>query len=345
MSKYTIHYNDDHSSTLKCDKCGSGTCLCTDSSYNADSSTKYSCINTSTSSSDLSNSSGNSCNSDNSGTSCVSNTYDITNYSSCTNNCTSDETCTCTECCKRNSCESVSCLGSVVSASCVSSSCDNVENVAQVFTYQHGVIRPNLNRGIDGPLILGPRIKKVKPSVKLAIDGDIYVSGTVYSDDLYNNNNNNNKNTQSMHIEGIVGASYRSICPKDSNIIYVNPINGPVVIVFNNEHEQFKNNYHVTIKDISLNHKPGSSYNIYIMVSQKAHKTNFIEHYDGDCKLASSSNGIYIINSTGGAVTYRYYNNHFMIENQFIGNERIISNMGLNFDVCTIALAQGMMNV
>lgn len=321
MSKYTIRYNDDHSGTLKCDKCGSDTCICTDTDICTDTNTSYSCLtNTSDSSSCL-----------NTNTSCLTNTS--------SSSCTKTSTCSC-DACKNDGCD-VSCLGTLLSASSVNDSCNHVENNAQVFVYEHGVIRPNKNRGVNGPLILGSRIKNVKPSVKLAIDGDIYVSGTVYSDDM---NSNDKALKQSTYIEGIVGASYRAICPKDT-IIYVNPMKGPVVLVFNNKHEQFKNNYQVTIKDISLNHQPGSSYNIYITTYQKGSKQDFIEHYDSGCKLASSSNGIYIINTTGGAVTYRYYNHHFMIENQFIGNERILSDMGLVFDAHTIALAQDMLHI
>ncbi len=61
------------------------------------------------------------------------------------------------------------------------------------------------------------------------------------------------------------------------------------------------------------------SYNIFITVSNSS-----IEHYD-QCKLKISLSGTYIINTSGGSVTFRYMSDQkcWLIENQLMGNARL----------------------
>jgi hypothetical protein len=136
-------------------------------------------------------------------------------------------------------------------------------------------------------------------------------------------------------------ATYYHVSAKDNiGILYVNPIKGPIIVILGNEdYCDFRPNHSITIKDVSLNYSEGSSYNVYVTVPKmkKSADQLHIQHYNSDCMIKNSPNGVYIINTSGGSVTYRFYksksgNDTFVIESQFVGNQRVLPGTGLVFN-------------
>ena len=228
----------------------------------------------------------------------------------------SQSPCTCSAC-------MVSELGEVIS-DCSEKKEDNVlQNDAPVFVYQDGFIVTNTNRGIDNntPLLLGNyKInRKLHCNPTLIVDGDVYISGNIYSN---NNNDNNNDNNASSQCEPI-NNTYLIKSSDNIDILYVNSSSHPIVVLFDIG-SHFKPNYKITIKDVSIN----SSYNVYIKIMQHKNQVQ-LQHYvtvDDITQLVNSYDGIYVLNTSGGAVTYRYYKSPttqtFVIESEFVGNER-----------------------
>ena len=114
-------------------------------------------------------------------------------------------------------------------------------------------------------------------------------------------------------------------------IIYANPAKNDVYIKLNSPKDE---NKHIIIKDITPNvSKTGTSYNIYISAVETK-----IEHYgfescdvipNASYGIVSSYEGTYVLNSSGGAVSFRFMPrlskcvpSCWVIENQLIGNPR-----------------------
>jgi hypothetical protein len=208
----------------------------------------------------------------------------------------------------------------------------------------------------------------------LAVNGDVYIAGHIYTNgELYNKGHGecihagNKKVIKAEH--GVFGsidvaiqtrdkfinalepnitadgnlhnATYYHVSAKDNiGILYVNPIKGPIIVILGNEdYCDFRPNHSITIKDVSLNYSEGSSYNVYVTVPKmkKSADQLHIQHYNSDCMIKNSPNGVYIINTSGGSVTYRFYksksgNDTFVIESQFVGNQRVLPGTGLVFN-------------
>jgi hypothetical protein len=217
---------------------------------------------------------------------------------------------------------------------------------ADIFIYKDGKIQTNASRGFK--------------HVPVVLHNDLIVHGQIHqkgADCHFNSEHVHAVSKQQkkhkdyfisslephIHTDGqLHNATYYYVHPSHHiDILYVNPIKGPIVIVLGSEDNQcdFKQNQKLTIKDVSLNHTEGCSYNVYITTCK--HKTNplFIQHYNADCRLKVSSNGVYILNTSGGAVTFRYYkavegNHHaFNIEHQVLGNPRVLPGTGLHFNM------------
>ena len=326
-----------------------------DTSTTCDSSSSNTCDSSSTCSTtcDSSNTCSTTCDSSYSSNTCAST---CSSNTSKTSSCYTDS---------ETGCSSVNSLGTIASSDESCTNCDDIcnesqllSNDAETFVYEHGYIRPNAARGIgyDTPLILGTnQLKhvcgiehvKFKNQPLLAVNGDVYVSGHIYSGNHSNTSKYihggksekiNVRENKIVALEPIKeqNATYYYVDPKDaSNILYVSPINGPVYVVLGSKHGQcdFRANQAITIKDISLVNHEGSSYNIYITVPSG---NTSIEHYGSDCKLKISSPGTYVINTSNGSATFRYmkgdHKGCWLIENQLIGNTRILPGTGLKFN-------------
>jgi hypothetical protein len=123
------------------------------------------------------------------------------------------------------------------------------------------------------------------------------------------------------------------------NIVYANPINGPVYIQLGIPKDMtFEANRTITIKDVTLEFATSSAHNVYVIVPpapsppQPEFPQTRIEHYDNEVlKVSSDTAAGYILNTSGGSVTYRYVAPlipgalpTWVIQNQFIGNPRIL---------------------
>lgn len=127
------------------------------------------------------------------------------------------------------------------------------------------------------------------------------------------------------------------------NVIYVNPIHGPVDIQLGTcEDPYFEPNRVIVIKDVTPEFTVGCSHNVGISVPETSDVIpTRIEHYgncgNGTC-LTASVGGTYGLNSSGGSVTLRYMHSPvpgayptWVIENQFIGNPRLLTSTGVTF--------------
>ena len=119
-------------------------------------------------------------------------------------------------------------------------------------------------------------------------------------------------------------------------IIYANPAKNDVYIKLHSPKDE---NKHIIIKDITPNvSKTGTPYNIYISAVETK-----IEHYgfescdvipNASYGIVSSYEGTYVLNSSGGAVSFRFMPrlskcvpSCWVIENQLIGNPRTASHL------------------
>jgi len=151
-----------------------------------------------------------------------------------------------------------------------------------------------------------------------------------------------------VYFEGTGGATATFVIhPTDNyNVVYVNPINGPVNIYLGTgTNNLFRHNHSLTFKDVTLEFGLASSYNVNITVSGATGITGItgmipvrIEHYNVNNRLIASSNSSYILNTSGGSVSFRYFSPSvpglqptWVIESQFMGNQRILPTSGLTF--------------
>src|SRR5690606_20092987 len=101
------------------------------------------------------------------------------------------------------------------------------------------------------------------------------------------------------------------VLPEDGiNLIYANPIAGPINIYLGNgESHIFQSERSITIKDVSLAYSDFvlSSYNVNVLVIVELEDMGpRIARYDNGT-IRVTPNGRYVINSSGGAVTYNYF--------------------------------------
>jgi hypothetical protein len=132
------------------------------------------------------------------------------------------------------------------------------------------------------------------------------------------------------------------IYPSDNyNVIYVNPIKYPINIYLGTgTNNVFQSNRVITFKDVTLEFGPTSSNNVNILVPGPNGETGMvpvrIEYYNNG--LTAGTNAGYTLNTSGGSVTFRYFSSStpglaptWVIENQFMGNQRVMPSAGLTF--------------
>lgn len=137
-------------------------------------------------------------------------------------------------------------------------------------------------------------------------------------------------------------------------IIYANTIEGPVNIILGTPTDAtFEANRQIFIKDVSLEYAAASSYNINVTVPHVIDGPEVIQpRIEFYCNGALTvGTGSYVINSSGGAVTLRYFQSGLLgsaptwvIENQFIGNSRILPSTGYTFIPATSKIRSHMIN-
>lgn len=201
-----------------------------------------------------------------------------------------------------------------------------------------------LRRVQAGPNEVGP----VPESTVLLANGDARIRGDltaqgIVADQIATGNliadnltitGRTNIHMHEAYYAGTSGATASNfvILPADRiDVIYANPINGPVNIhLGTGTNNVFVPNQVITIKDVTPEFGNGSSHNVNIIVSNQLGATPVrIEHYDNGLK--ASSNSRYILNTSGGAVTFRFAQlpvpgsaPTWVIQNEFMGNARLL---------------------
>jgi len=140
-------------------------------------------------------------------------------------------------------------------------------------------------------------------------------------------------------VSGATGSSFIIYSNDGVNVVYANPINGTVNIhLGTGDNKSFETNRAILFKDSTLEFGSGSQYNVNIFPAAPGSfgVPTRIEYYDGNSIVAGT--GGYSINSSGGAVTFRYMRPHalggsptWIIENQLVGNPRLLGSTGNSF--------------
>lgn len=129
------------------------------------------------------------------------------------------------------------------------------------------------------------------------------------------------------YVEGNNGTTVFTVLPKDGiDVIYINPIRGPVAIQLGSEMNYvFEANRVITFQDVTPIFPGGSSHNATISVPTGNVK---LEYYGGTGGMQAGTGGTYILGTSGGAVTYRYVTipgtyPTWLIQSQNQGNARL----------------------
>lgn len=172
----------------------------------------------------------------------------------------------------------------------------------------------------------------------LEAHGDLIVHGRLIT-------SHGHHGESSVYVEGSSSERISHIVTENdaTSVIYCNPIAGPIHIFLGSESQpHFQSNRSIIIKDVTPEFALGASHNIYISVPEtNDHIPTRIEHYTnypgGTC-ITASTGGTYVLNSGGGAVTFRYATlpipgsyPTWVIENQLIGNPRLLTSTGMTF--------------
>jgi len=209
----------------------------------------------------------------------------------------------------------------------------------------------------------GPLYMQHRPyDAVLDVNGNAYISGNLAVTGHFDANSgtfNNvvaatgtfqsisvvNMNQNSAYVQaGLTGTTDFSVSRGDGvNIIYANSIHGNIrVQLGSGANSTFEANRALVIKDVSLEFGTGSAHNIYIWVPGNIR----IEHYGlmsgtgstGTYGILASMGGTYVLNSSGGSVTFRYVAPlvlgavaTWVIENQLIGNPRLLTYNSVKF--------------
>jgi len=122
------------------------------------------------------------------------------------------------------------------------------------------------------------------------------------------------------------------------DLLYTNSTKGPITInLGTHENSSFEANRTITIKDVTLEFAPASSYNVNVVVPHhhSLHDQSRIEYYSNGCLTVGNT---YALNTSGGAVTFKYFQPNipgaaatWVIETQFLGNPRIPPHLGIMF--------------
>jgi hypothetical protein len=182
-----------------------------------------------------------------------------------------------------------------------------------------------------GPLYSGGIIP---PDSSLVVNGDgfvqnnLQVKGNIDADTITANKIMTNNIIQKSLYVG--KGSNATIVPGDGvNIVYANPVDGRVDIhLGTGDNTSFEPNRTIIFKDVTLEVSPGSTNDVLIWSTEGTR----IETYLADGGLTASNGGAYKLNSSGGAVTFRYVTLDnklgtlptWVIESQFVGNPRLL---------------------
>lgn len=188
-----------------------------------------------------------------------------------------------------------------------------------------------------GKIHAGP-LNHLSNDISLEVNGNTNILGNITANNI-SATNINQSNKYFVGNNGPTGSNF-SISPGDgTNIVYVNPISGNVKIQLGTGNNIFESNRSLIFKDVTLEFGMGSSYNIYISVP----KGTRIEHYGtlgtgGMYGLVCNENGTYVLNSSGGSVTFQYISSitseflpTWVIQNQLTGNPRLLKSTGITF--------------
>jgi hypothetical protein len=182
-----------------------------------------------------------------------------------------------------------------------------------------------------GPLFKKPLSGKyvLEANGDAFFSGNLTVNGNIAQHDVYVENDGETTDYTVRNGDGI-------------NVIYTNSTRGPINIYLGTDDDpSFEANRTIVIKDVTLEFAPASSFNVNVLVPQLHHDSHYaqprIEHYSNGA-LDVSSTGAYVVNTSGGAVTFKYFQANipgaqptWVIENQFSGNSRIPPHIGIIF--------------
>lgn len=147
-----------------------------------------------------------------------------------------------------------------------------------------------------------------------------------------------------IYIQGTGGSTGINVVinPDDNyGIVYANPINGTINIYLGTgTNNIFSRNRTIIFKDVTLEYGQASSHNVNILVPSTNGVPGMtpvrIEFYNGG--YTAGTNAGYSLNSSGGSVTFVFtqinssgFTPTWTIQNQFIGNPRIMGNTGITF--------------
>lgn len=166
-----------------------------------------------------------------------------------------------------------------------------------------------------------------------SVNGDLFVDGTIDANNIQQN---------SYVVIGATGGDNITISPQDGiNVVYADATQGDVGVMLGNTGDVFESNRVITIKDATLEFSMGTSHNVFIGVPQGTRIETYLPMGNGTDNngyvgLTAADGGIYKLNSSGGSVTFRYFNQNpipgalptWVIESQFIGNPRLL---GMSF--------------
>lgn len=200
--------------------------------------------------------------------------------------------------------------------------------------HKHEVIAKNiygLNKVHAGPNFKKPLVNHYafETNGNAFISGNLTVNGHVNQHDIY---------VESEHKKS---TNYTVNNGDGINIIYTNSTRGPINITLGTpKNPSFEANRTIFIKDVTLEFAPASSYNVNITVPYVSKDTHYlqprIEYYSNGALTVGT--GTYAINTSGGAVSFRYFQPNipgshptWVIDNQFSGNPRIPPHIGLTF--------------
>lgn len=185
----------------------------------------------------------------------------------------------------------------------------------------------------------GPYTSEIVPEgTVLVANGNVVIRGTATIKDLVVEHSNIVLKDRYIAGTGGVTASNFVILPTDNvDVIYVNPINGPVNIhLGTGSNSIFPANKTITIKDVTLEFAPASANNVVVHVPS-GHPVR-IEHFNPDGGLTASNDAGYVLNTSGGSVRLQYTRlpvpgstPTWVILDQFSGNGRVLGSTGVKF--------------
>lgn len=141
----------------------------------------------------------------------------------------------------------------------------------------------------------------------LNVDKTIYAGSVLAEDTVSGKLGSFSQTISGSYVGGIEELPASTIVRRISggyreSVIEVAPINNSVIIILDSTIVPFFSGTSLTIKDITQKYYPNTTHNVSIQVSPGV----FIETYDDDGNLIRVNGGTYILDTTGGSVTFTY---------------------------------------